>query len=59
MTTYQPATQHSNAIVRPSCSKCGAPMLLFGIEPEKPDHEVWSFDCPNCNHIETVIGKSE
>ena len=59
MTTYQPTTPHSNSISRPNCSKCGTATLLFGIEPEKPGHELWSFDCPKCNHIETVIGKSE
>jgi len=58
MTHYQPATPHSNSISRPNCSKCGTATLLFGIEAEKPGYELWSFDCPKCNHIETVIGKS-
>ena len=48
MTNYQPATPHSNSIARPNCSKCGTATLLFGIEPDKPDHELWSFDCPRC-----------
>ena len=59
MTTYRPTTPHSNSISRLNCSKCGTATLLFGIEPEKPGHELRSFDCPKCNHIETVIGKSE
>ena len=59
MTKYQPATAHSNSIKRPACSKCGTAMLLFGIEAESPGHELLSFECPNCQNIETRIGKSE
>jgi hypothetical protein len=33
-------------------------MLLFGIEPESPGHELLSFECPKCNNIETRIGKA-
>ena len=59
MTKYQPATPHSNSIKRPACSKCGTAMLLFGIEAESPGHDLLSFECPNCQNIETRIGKSE
>ena len=52
MTTYQPATPHSDAIVRPSCPKCGTGMRLFGIEADSPGYELHSFECPRCNHIE-------
>jgi len=58
MTTYQPATPHSNAIVRPACPKCGTAMLLFGIEADGSGFELQSFDCPKCQHIEVVRGKS-
>jgi hypothetical protein len=58
MSTYQPATPHSDSIERAHCSKCGAGMLLFGIEPESPGHELHSFECPKCQNIETRIGKS-
>jgi hypothetical protein len=58
MTTFQPATAHSNAIKRPHCPKCGTAMLLFGIEPEKPGFELLSFDCPQCRHIEVAVGKA-
>ena len=59
MTTYPPATAHSDLINRPACPKCGTAMLLFGIEAESPGHELLSFECPNCQNIETRIGKSE
>jgi predicted RNA-binding Zn-ribbon protein involved in translation (DUF1610 family) len=60
MTTYQPATAHSDAIVRPDCPKCGTGMRLFGIEATSaPDLELLSFDCPSCLHIETKLGKAD
>jgi uncharacterized paraquat-inducible protein A len=34
--------------VRPVCSKCGAPMWLIRIEPEKPE-------CPRCQNQMTEI----
>jgi predicted RNA-binding Zn-ribbon protein involved in translation (DUF1610 family) len=58
MTTYRPATPHSNAIKRPDCPKCGIQMRLFGIEPDSPGLELRSFACPQCDHIETAIGKA-
>ena len=59
MTTYQPATPHSDSVVRPNCPKCRTRMLLFGIEPQRPGYELLSFDCPKCQHIETRVGKAE
>jgi hypothetical protein len=34
-------------------------LRLFGIEPERPGYELLSFECPNCHHIQTEIGKAE
>ncbi len=59
MTTYQPATPHSNAIVRPDCLKCGTKVRLFGIEAERPGYELLSSECPKCHYIQTEIGKAE
>jgi hypothetical protein len=58
MTTYQPATPHSDSIKRPDCSKCATTMRLFGIEAERPGYELHSFECPKCNHIQTAIGRA-
>lgn len=57
MSIYQPATPHSDSIVRPDCPKCSTRMRLFGIEPNKPGFELLSFECPGCHHIETKLGK--
>ena len=46
MTTYQPATPHSDSIARPACEECGTKVRLFGIEAERPGFELWSFECP-------------
>ena len=57
MTIFQPATPYSNSIIRPPCSKCGAKMLLSRIEPDKPDHDKRTFDCPICNTSESFVVK--
>ena len=59
MTKYQPATPHSDSIIRPFCPKCKTKMDLFGIEAESFGYETQSFSCPKCNHVYTRIGKSE
>jgi hypothetical protein len=42
---------------RPSCTKCGALMKLEHIEPsDDPDHDLRTFECPNCGHV--VRGKT-
>ena len=57
MTTYQPATPHSNSIVRPNCERCKTLTRLFGIEPAEPGFELLTFVCPACDHIEVRQGK--
>jgi Zn finger protein HypA/HybF involved in hydrogenase expression len=59
MTTYQPATLHSDSIMRPYCSKCGTPTRLFGLEAEASGHELQTFECPKCHHIQNRIAKIE
>jgi len=54
---FVPATHYSHAVARPSCSECGAATLLVGIEPEQPDYDLYTFECPNCQHYDTAVGK--
>jgi hypothetical protein len=63
MITYQPKTPHSDSIKRPDCAKCGTKTRLFGIEPERPGHELHSFvrvpgvpSHPSCN-LRSPIGR--
>ena len=58
MTGREPATRRANATKTPACSKCGTRTLLFGIEPGGPGQELLSFECPTCQHIETVLRSS-
>jgi hypothetical protein len=52
MTTYQPASPHSDSIKRPGCF-----MRLFGIEPERPGYELHSFECPSAGTLKRRSGK--
>ena len=44
-------------IERPPCPKCGALMWLTRVEPDKPDHDTRTFECPECENSETVLTK--
>jgi hypothetical protein len=59
MPLYQPATAHFDSIARPTCSECGSVTQLFGIEQaDRPGYELLTFVCPNCEQIETAVGKA-
>ena len=34
------------------CPKCNGEMLLFGIEPEGPKRDLYTFECEKCGHLE-------
>ena len=59
---FAPAAAYSDAIVRPLCSKCGTATILVGIEPDldpdRPDYDLHTFQCPKCDHFETAVGKA-
>jgi hypothetical protein len=56
MTEYQPST-NSNFIPRLLCAKCGNSMRLARIEPERPSHEIRTFECPTCGHCTSIVIK--
>ena len=39
------------------CPRCRTRMRLFGIEPEAPGYELHSFECPECQNIDTAVAK--
>jgi DNA-directed RNA polymerase subunit RPC12/RpoP len=41
----------------PKCAKCSAQMWISRIEPDKPDHDKRTFECPACNGVTTAIVK--
>ena len=55
MNNHQPIVLHSVSIKKPTCPKCRAGMSLFGIEADQPGLELLSFDCPQCQSIETEV----
>jgi predicted RNA-binding Zn-ribbon protein involved in translation (DUF1610 family) len=57
MTIYQPSSSYSASIPRPPCPKCGEMMLLSRIEPDVPDHDRRTFECPNCGNSKTEVVK--
>ncbi len=50
--------QATDSIVRPGCSECGTATFLVGIERERLGYEPHTFQCPQCEHYETAIGKA-
>ena len=59
MILCQPATSHFESIERPNCSECGSTTHLFGIEAaDRFGYALLTFECPNCEHIETAVEKN-
>jgi hypothetical protein len=56
MTEYQPSTG-SNFIPQPLCAKCGNSMRLARIEPERPHHDLCTFECLACGHSTSIVIK--
>ena len=50
-------TLEMEAITRPVCRKCGAKVFLIRIEADKPGYDLRTFQCPECDHIETIVVK--
>jgi predicted RNA-binding Zn-ribbon protein involved in translation (DUF1610 family) len=48
-------TNSSRAIVRPECPKCGTQMMLARIEPDAPGEDRRTFECPMCEHSESIL----
>ena len=44
-------------IGRPFCDFCRAQMWLACIEPDKPDHDKRTFECPMCPNITVKVVK--
>ena len=52
-------TNHSYSVpvAHPACSTCGKEMWLARIEPDHPDYDKRTFECPKCKNEEVVIVK--
>jgi hypothetical protein len=47
--------QTADALKDPPCPECGAMMWISEIEPDKPDFDRRTFECPRCLHTETTV----
>ena len=50
-------SQAAATIARPLCSKCSRQMWLARIEPFDPNHDMRTFECPACDHSESIVVK--
>jgi hypothetical protein len=41
----------------PICPRCGVRMWLATIEPDSPDHDKRTFECPQCENVVSEIFK--
>jgi len=41
----------------PYCPNCSSPMWLARIEPDSPDHDKRTFECPKCENVLSEIVK--
>ena len=55
MTFTDYTLENSPIDARPDCQQCAAQMYLARIEPEEPGHDLRTFECPRCQHIETIV----
>jgi len=46
---------HPRIISRPCCDNCETPMWLVSIEPDKPDHDRRTFECPRCQSEQIAV----
>ncbi len=44
-------------VIRPQCPACGDQMWITRIEPDKPDYDKRTFECPECKNELTQIVK--
>jgi predicted RNA-binding Zn-ribbon protein involved in translation (DUF1610 family) len=42
---------------RPHCPNCGTLMWLARIEPDEPDHDRRTYECPECDSSITEVVK--
>ena len=50
-------TPHLIEIEKSKCPKCGARMWLARIEPDKPDHDKRTYECPACDNVAIEVVK--
>jgi transposase len=55
MTDTQHVTTDPLQATQSLCPKCGSQMGLTRIEPDSPGKDSRTFECGQCQHIETMV----
>ena len=55
MSDIQHVSTHRLQAAQSLCPKCGRPMGLTRIEPDEPGKDFRTFECGQCQHIETMV----
>jgi hypothetical protein len=55
MTLSEYTLENTPINARPDCPQCAAQMYLARIVPEKPGFDLRTFECPLCEHSETIV----
>ena len=57
MTLLKYKLENAPINARPECPECSALMYLAVIEPERVGFDLRAFECPRCQHVETVVAE--
>lgn len=55
MTEIQSVKRDPLQTQRPTCPRCSARMSMTRIEPDEPGIDRRTFECEQCQHIETIL----
>jgi hypothetical protein len=55
MTFSEYTLENAPISARPQCPKCTAPMYLARITLDQPGFDLRTFECPRCQHVESVV----
>ena len=48
---------HPRLLATPRCESCGQSTWLVAIEPDSPDHDKRTFECPRCQEVVVKVVK--
>jgi hypothetical protein len=57
MALHQSPASYSDPKMRPPCAKCNTTTMLTRIVPESPGYDRRTFECPKCEHSESMVFK--
>ena len=58
MPPFEYAPTIPNRYDRPRCPKCAKQMYLAHMEPNQPGFDLRTFECPSCEHSESIVIKN-